>query len=165
MHEIRQTLAFQKWLRRLPDRTVKVRLVRRIERLAVGQPGDQRFLGGGHRTGESAHRYPGYRNMTKRPGTRSLKTIPFDTADYLDDDETRLAYLNAVLAEGDPREILAALGTIARARGMSTVARSAGLGRESLYKALGENGNPEFKTILSVAAALGFRFEARVAEK
>ena len=103
--------------------------------------------------------------MTKRPRTRPLKTIPFDAADYLDDDETRLAYLNAVLAEGDPREILAALGTIARAHGMSTVARSAGLGRESLYKALDENGNPEFKTILGVAAALGFRFEARVAEK
>ena len=95
--------------------------------------------------------------MKKAGTTKRVRTVPFDAAAYLDDDETRLAYLNAVLADGDPGEIVAALGTIARARGMSRVARHAGLGRESLYKALGANGNPAFRTILSVAAALGYR--------
>ena len=99
--------------------------------------------------------------MKKARATKPVRTVPFDAAAYLDDDETRLAYLNAVLADGDPSEIVAALGTIARARGMSRVARHAGLGRESLYKALGENGNPAFRTILGVAAALGYRLEAR----
>ena len=99
--------------------------------------------------------------MKQARTSKSVRTVPFDAAAYLDDDETRLAYLNAVLADGDPGEIVAALGTIARARGMSRVARHAGLGRESLYKALGENGNPAFRTILGVAAALGYRLEAR----
>ena len=93
--------------------------------------------------------------------TRRIATMRFDPADYLDDDETRLAYLNAVLAEGDAQEIVNAFGTIARARGMARIARRAGLGRESLYKALRESGNPEFRTILRVAAALGYSFEAR----
>ena len=99
--------------------------------------------------------------MKRQLRTRRIKTTPFDPADYLDDDKTRLAYLNTVLAEGDPQEIVNALGTIARARGMSGVARRAGLGRESLYKALGGNSNPEFRTILRVAGALGYAFEAR----
>ena len=103
--------------------------------------------------------------MKRQRTAKRIETTRFDPADYLDDDETRLAYLNAVLADGDPQEIVDALGTIARARGMSRIARRAGLGRESLYKALGENGNPEFRTILRVAAALGYAFEARVASQ
>ena len=99
--------------------------------------------------------------MKKTSSTGRVATIRFDAADFLDNDATQLEYLNVVLAEGDAREIVAALGTIARARGMSRVARDARLGRESLYKALGENGNPEFKTVIGVAAALGIRFEAR----
>ena len=101
--------------------------------------------------------------MKRQRRTRRIATTRFDPADYLDDDETRLAYLNTVLAEGDPGEIVNALGTIARARGMSGVARRAGLGRESLYKALAGNGNPEFRTILRVAAAMGYTFEVRAA--
>lgn len=95
-----------------------------------------------------------------RTGDRVV-TTRFDAADYLEDEETQLAYLNAVLADGDAQEIAAALGTIARARGMTEVARRAGLGRESLYKALGEGGNPAFRTILGVAAAMGYTLEAR----
>ena len=101
--------------------------------------------------------------MKRTRATRLATTVPFDAAEYLDDEATRLAYLNEVLAEGDAAEIVAALGTIARARGMSQVSRRTGLGRESLYKALGENGNPGFRTILGVAAALGYRFEVRAA--
>jgi probable addiction module antidote protein len=92
---------------------------------------------------------------------RAVTTVPFDAADYLRDDEIQLAYLNAVLAEGDAQALVAALGTVARARGMSRVAKRAGLGRESLYKALSENGNPAFATIVNVASALGYAFEMR----
>lgn len=90
--------------------------------------------------------------------SRRLKTTPFDAAEYLDDERTIVAYLNEVLAEGDPSAVVAALGTVARARGMAKLARSTGFGRESLYKALSTDGNPSFKTVLSVAAALGYRF-------
>lgn len=65
------------------------------------------------------------------------------------------AYLEAALKEGDPTLVAAALGDIARAKGMSQVARSAGLGRESLYKALSLAGNPEFATILRAVTTFG----------
>jgi probable addiction module antidote protein len=90
--------------------------------------------------------------------SRRLKTTPFDAAEYLDDERTIVAYLNQVLAEGDPSAVIAALGTVARARGMAKLALDTGLGRESLYKALSSDGNPSFKTVLNVAAALGYRF-------
>lgn len=70
------------------------------------------------------------------------------------------AYLEAALEEGDSALVAAALGDIARAKGMSQVAREAGLGRESLYKALSPGGNPEFATILKVVAALGLQLHA-----
>jgi probable addiction module antidote protein len=70
------------------------------------------------------------------------------------------AYLEAALQEGDAALIAAALGDIARAKGMSQIARDAGLGRESLYKALSADGNPEFATIMKVVAALGLRLHA-----
>lgn len=71
-----------------------------------------------------------------------------------------VAYLEAALEEGEPTLVAAALGDIARAKGMSQVARDAGLGRESLYKALSPSGNPEFATILKVVAALGLQLHA-----
>jgi probable addiction module antidote protein len=70
------------------------------------------------------------------------------------------AYLEAALQEGDPALIAAALGDIARAKGMSQIARDAGLGRESLYKALSAEGNPEFATIMKVISALGLQLHA-----
>ena len=87
-------------------------------------------------------------------------TIPWDPADHLSTDEDMAAYLEAALEEGDPVLVAAALGDIARAKGMSQVARDAGLGRESLYKALSPSGNPEFATILKVVAALGLELHA-----
>ena len=71
-----------------------------------------------------------------------------------------VAYLEAAFDEGDPRLIAAALGDIARAKGMTTVAADAGLGRESLYKALSPDGNPEFATVVKVMRALGLRLHA-----
>ncbi len=87
-------------------------------------------------------------------------TTPWDPADHLRTDEDMAAYLEAALEEGDPALVAAALGDIARAKGMSQVAREAGLGRESLYKALSPAGNPEFATILKVVAALGLQLHA-----
>ena len=85
----------------------------------------------------------------------TIRTSPWDAADHLESDEDIVAYLEAAFEDGDPALIAAALGDIARARGMTKVAADAGLGRESLYKALSPNGNPEFATVLKVMQALG----------
>ena len=87
-------------------------------------------------------------------------TTPWDPADHLRTDEDMAAHLEAALEEGDPTLVAAALGDIARAKGMTQVAREAGLGRESLYKALSPAGNPELATILKVVAALGLQLHA-----
>src|SRR3972149_4722212 len=87
------------------------------------------------------------------------KTIPWDAADHLKTDEDIAHYLEAVLEDGDPALVAAALGDIARAKGMTQVARDAGLGRESLYKALSADGNPEFATVLKVIHALGLKLK------
>ncbi len=87
-------------------------------------------------------------------------TTPWDPADHLKSEADMAAYLEAALEEGDPALVAAALGDIARAKGMTQVARDAGLGRESLYKALSPAGNPEFATILKVVSALGLQLHA-----
>ena len=87
-------------------------------------------------------------------------TTPWDPAEHLKSDEDMAAYLEAALDDGDPTLVAAALGDIARAKGMTEVAREAGLGRESLYKALSPAGNPEFATIMKVVSALGLKLHA-----
>ena len=89
----------------------------------------------------------------------------YDTADYLTDDERIAAYLEAVMEEGgdDPVFITQALGTVARARNMSQLARDTGLTREGLYKALSADGNPSFATVVKVAIALGLRVTFKAA--
>ena len=101
--------------------------------------------------------------MTKT--TVKTKPIPYDVAEQLRTPEEMAAYLDAWLedAPDDAAGIARALGDIARAKGMSQVARDAGLSRESLYKALSENGNPSFATVLKVAKALGVRLHAEAA--
>ena len=93
------------------------------------------------------------------------KTVPYDVAEQLRTPEEMAAYLDAWLADApdDASGIARALGDIARAKGMSQVARDAGLSRESLYKALSESGNPSFVTVLKVARALGVRLRAEAA--
>ena len=93
----------------------------------------------------------------------NLETKPWDPAEHLETEEDMAAYLEAALDDGDTGVVVAALGDIARAKGMSQIAREAGLGRESLYKALSPSGNPEFATVLKVVHALGLRFHVRVA--
>jgi probable addiction module antidote protein len=96
---------------------------------------------------------------------KKLKTLPFDVAEHLRTPEEMALYLDACIAEsgGDAAFIAKALGDIARAQGMSKVARDAGLSRESLYKALSGERNPDFSTILKVAQALGLQFHASAA--
>ena len=89
-----------------------------------------------------------------------VKTKGWDPSEHLESDEDMAAYLEAALEDGDPALIAAALGDIARAQGMSAIARKTGLGRESLYKALSPDGNPEFSTVLKVVRALGLRLHA-----
>ncbi len=96
--------------------------------------------------------------MKKTTGV--TRTRPWDVADYLAGDDDMVAYLEAALEEGDARLVAAALGDIARARGMTDIARRTGLGRESLYKALSPDGNPELATVLKVLGALGLRLHA-----
>ena len=84
----------------------------------------------------------------------------WDPAEHLQSDEDMAAYLEAALEEGDAALFAAALGDIARAKGMSQLARETGLGRESLYKALSPSGNPEFATILRAVGALDLQLHA-----
>ena len=91
---------------------------------------------------------------------KKLKTRRWDAAEHLVTDVDMAAYLEAALEEGDPALIGAALDDIARAKGMTQIARDTGLGRESLYKALSPDGNPEFATILKVINALGLKLHA-----
>jgi len=90
------------------------------------------------------------------------ETHPWDITRYLDSDEAIAAYLDAVLEEDDSAFLAAALGDVARAKGMTQIARETGLGRESLYKALSESGNPEFGTVLKVMRALGLKLHVSV---
>ncbi len=90
----------------------------------------------------------------------ALKTTRWDSAEHLRTEEDIAAYLDAVLEENDPALVTHALGVIARAKGMSQIARETGLGRESLYKALSSEGHPEFATVLKVIKALGLQLHA-----
>lgn len=106
-----------------------------------------------------------------RPGTANLQPSLFEAtaprkieptidAMHAPSEEELAAVINAALASGDPASFVDALGNIARARGMTQVAKEAGLARESLYRSLGAGGNPEFATVLKVMAAVGLRLEA-----
>lgn len=100
----------------------------------------------------------------RKAGTKAkTKLLPFDAARYLDNDAAIAEYMTAVLELDDPDLLLLALGDVARARGMASVAKAAGLGRESLYKALAPGAKPRFDTVLKVARALGVKLTAQVA--
>lgn len=90
------------------------------------------------------------------------KTRPFDAAEYLDSPEAIAAYLSEAFETNDPSYITEALGTVARARGMSAIAKEAGLSREHLYKALSSEGRPEFGTVMKVLASLGVHLQPQV---
>jgi probable addiction module antidote protein len=105
--------------------------------------------------------------MSKATAKKVSKTkaTPYDVAEHLRTPEEMAAYLDAWLDEApeDVSGIARALGDVARAKGMSQVAKDAGLSRESLYRALSADGNPSFATVLKVAKALGVRLHAQAA--
>jgi len=88
---------------------------------------------------------------------KPVKTTVWDSAEYLQSDEDITIYLNDIFSTNDTKLIIAAIGDVTRARGMSKVAEDIGCGRESLYKSLSQNGNPSFDTIIKVMSALGYR--------
>ena len=93
--------------------------------------------------------------------TTRTKTKTFDVADFLQDEETVAEYLNMALDDPNPEMLLLAVKNIARARGMAQLAHDAGLGRESLYKALSDGAKPRYDTILKVVRALGVKLQAK----
>ena len=97
--------------------------------------------------------------MSKRTNVSELPE--FDAAPYLDSEEAVAAYLTDVMEAGDPALLAAALGDIARARGMTEIAKASGIAREALYKALRADSQPRFDTISKVCAALGVRLVAQ----
>ena len=92
-----------------------------------------------------------------------LKLVTFDAAKYLKDGQAIAEYMAAVMEANDPDLLLLALGDVARAKGMTQVAKDAGLGRESLYKALAPGAKPRFETVMKVAHALGVKFTVQSA--
>jgi probable addiction module antidote protein len=131
-----------------PQSSFCSRAATRARRSAIsgGARARPQSVGGGH----------GQKKTNKKTNTKT-KTIPWDSAAYLKTDRDIAHYLEAVFEDGDPALISHALGVIARAKGMAQIAKAAGLGRESLYKALSGEGNPEFATVLKVMRALGLR--------
>lgn len=99
--------------------------------------------------------------MTRRIKLSDLK--PFDVAEHLPDEQAMAEYLTVVIEENDPALLAAALGDVARARGMTEIARASGLTREALYRALRPGADPRFDTINRVCAALGVKLVAQVA--
>jgi probable addiction module antidote protein len=87
----------------------------------------------------------------------ALKVYPFDPADHLQTEDDILYYLEAAMEENDPKHIASALGDVARSKGMSEIARKAKVGRQALYSALSENGNPTLETLVGVLNALGLQ--------
>jgi probable addiction module antidote protein len=140
MFEIIQSTTFSQWLGGLKDRQARMRIHARLDRLAF------------------ENHCQGMEGLIM-----AEKFTRYDTADYLKTDSDMAAYLDACLEEAgdDPAFIAQALGVIARARGMSQLARDTGLARENLYKALSADGNPEFGTILKVIKALGLKLHAQ----
>ena len=90
-----------------------------------------------------------------------LELHPFDPADHLQSEEDILYFLEAAMEGNDPAHIARALGVVARSKGMTEIARKTGLGRQALYAALSENGNPTLETLTSVLGALGFELSVQ----
>lgn len=93
-----------------------------------------------------------------------LETFPFDAAKYLDTRESQTELLADALESGDAHYITHALGIVARARGMTGIAKDAGVTREALYKALSEQGDPKLSTLLGVLKAMGMQLTAKSVE-
>lgn len=91
----------------------------------------------------------------------ALKVFPFDPAAHLETEDDILYYLEAAMEGNDPRHIAGALGDVARSRGMTEIAKKAGLGRQALYSALSKDGNPTLETLAAVLDALGLELSVK----
>ena len=91
----------------------------------------------------------------------ALKLTPFDPSEHLETEDDILYYLEAAMEGNDPKHIASALGDVARSKGMTEIARKTGLGRQALYAALSDNGNPTLETLTSVLGALGFELSVQ----
>ena len=96
-------------------------------------------------------------------GEAKLETQPFDAADYLETAEDVRAYLEAAFEDEEPAEIAAALGVVARSKGMTEIAKASGVSRDGLYKSLSETGNPSLSTLIGVMSALGVKLTVKAA--
>lgn len=95
----------------------------------------------------------------------TVKITDWDPSEYLDNEESIEAYLNAAFEDGDPRLIASAIGDVARARGMTQIARQTGLAREALYRSLSEKGNPELGTVIEVLKSLNMKVRVEPIER
>ena len=91
----------------------------------------------------------------------ALKVFPFDPARHLETEEDILYYLEAAMEGNDPKHIASALGDVARSKGMTDIAKKSGLGRQALYNALSDSGNPTLETLVAVLGALGLELTVR----
>jgi probable addiction module antidote protein len=91
----------------------------------------------------------------------ALKVIPFDPAKHLETEDDILYYLEAAMEGNDPKHIARALGDVARSKGMTEISRKTGLGRQALYTALSESGNPTLETLTAILGALGLELTVR----
>jgi probable addiction module antidote protein/putative addiction module killer protein len=185
---VKKTDTFLLWLRGLRDVRAIARIQVRIDRLALGNPGNVKSVGDGISELRVDY-WPGYRvyfaqhgktlvvccvaatserkirtlktpGDWQRSGQMTLKTTPWDSAELLDSPESMAAYIEAAFEDGDPSLIAHALGVVARARGMSQLAKEAGLSRDAMYKAFQPDGNPTLQTLTSVMKALGMKLSA-----
>lgn len=92
------------------------------------------------------------------------KTVPWDSSAALRSNEEIAAHIDAVLEDGDPTLLVHALGVVARAKGMTDLAKETGMGRESLYKSLSSDGNPSLSTVINVLSAIGVKLHATLAD-
>jgi len=189
MFVIRQTDLFSSWLRSLRDQRAKQKVTGRLQRLKFGHFGDVEPVGHGvselridegnatasifaSKGMRSSYCFAEVKRKTssgtlrrRSASGRSLEMkheiTDFDPAEYLGNDEMIAGYLSDALETQDPAFIADAIGVVARAKGMKRVAEDAGVSRESLYRALSANGNPEFGTVLKVLASLNIKLIAQ----
>ena len=141
---------------KLRDRKAVVAIAKRLGRAKLGNFGDLEPVGGGDKSSQKKD-IKKAKELAKRQqeDTMTLKTTPYNPFDYLETQEEINEYLTDAFQDEDLRLFVVALGYLAKKKGMTEVAKKTGLNRESLYRALSENGNPKFATISKVSKALG----------
>ena len=139
MIEIQKTDIFEKWFRKIKDGKTRHLINMYISRLSYGNFGDS------------------------KPGGKSMIT-KWDMADYIETAEDVITCLSTVMEEGEPSDVVNVIGAIARSKGMTELARQAGVSREALYTSLSEKGNPSFATVFNVLRAMGITLNVRQAK-